>query len=385
MTEHEGASTLRRAARRAFALFAGAAVAGTLLATGARAQSPDASLGAGVEFQVFDFSDPAEASLSSVTLLTVPVGGQVALTDQLTVQAGGYYAWGEVDRPGGRTSELSGLTDIDVRASLKLANDRVTLTALGRLPTGVESYSVRELDVLGVVASDLFPFRVSNWGSGGGLGLRASVGQQLGAVNTALSVGYFRSGEFDPLEDELVSYRAGDNLQVQAAASAPVGSGSQLSFQGGYQWFADDELQDTNVFEPGSRWNVRSQYSFPVGRRAAGYLYGGYHRRDRGVPIELFRPSASQDLVLAGGGLRLRIGGVRVRPTVDARLLRRGDGTSEGETIRVGGEAEWRLEGLTIVPSLRGHLGSLTVRDDTSSGFVGVDVGLTLRSGGGFP
>ncbi len=385
MSEHEGASTLRRAARRSLALLAGAAVAGALLATGARAQSPDAGVGAGVQFQVFDFSDPSEASLSNVTLLTVPVGGQVALTDQLTVEAGGYYAWGEVDRPGGRTSELSGLTDVNVRASLKLANDRVTLTALGRVPTGKEAYTVRELDVLGVVASDLFPFRVSNWGSGGGLGLRASVGQQLGAVNTALSVGYFRSGEFDPLEDELVSYRAGDNLQVQAAASAPVGPAGQLSFQAGHQWFADDQLQDTNVFEPGSRWNVRSQYSFPVGRRSAGYLYGGYHRREQGVPIELFRPSASQDLVLAGGGLRLRVGDVRVRPAVDARLLRRGDGTSEGEAIRVGGEAEWRLEGLTLIPSLRGHLGSLTVRDDTSSGFVGLDIGLTIRSGGGFP
>lgn len=385
MTDHDGASTLRRGAARAFALAAAAAVAGTFLATSARAQTPGASAGAGVEFQVFDFNDPADASLSSVTLLTVPVGGRVALTDQLTVEAGGYYAHGEVDRPGGRTSELSGLTDINVRASLKLANDQVTLTALGRLPTGEEGYTVRQLDVLGVVSSDLFPFRVSNWGSGGGLGLRASAGQQLGAVSTAVSVGYFRSGTFDPLQDELVSYRPGDNLQVQAAASIPVGGGSQFSLQSGYQWFADDELQDRNVFEPGSRWNVRGRYSFPVGRRAAGYFYGGFHHRDRGRPLELFRPSASQDLVLAGGGLRLRVGGVRVRPTVDARLLRRGDDTSEGEAIRVGGEAEWRLEGLTIIPSLRGHLGSLTVREDTSSGFVGLDIGVTLRSGGGFP
>lgn len=385
MTEHDGASTLRRGAARAFAAAAVAAVAGALLTTAVRAQAPGASAGAGVEFQFFDFSDPQEASLSSVTLLTVPVGGQVALSDQLTVEAGGYYARGEVDRPGGRTSELSGLTDINVRASLKLADDRVTLTALGRLPTGEEGYTVRELDVLGVVASDLFPFRVSNWGTGGGLGFRASAGQELGSVSTAVSVGYFRSGEFDPLEEQLVSYRPGDNLQVQAAASAPVGPAGQLSFQAGYQWFADDQLQDTNVFEPGSRWNVRSRYSFPVGRRAAGYVYGAFHRRDRGVPIELFRPSASQDLVLAGGGLRLRVGGVRVRPTVDARLLRRGDGTSEGEAIRVGGEAEWRLEGVTLIPSLRGHLGSLTVREGTSSGFVGLDIGLTVRSGGGFP
>lgn len=361
----------------------GALVAAVLGPAPARGQDAGSGLGGGARFQVFDFSSPVAASLSHVSLLTVPVGGRVAVSDQLSVEAGGYFARGEVTRLNGRTSELSGLTDVDVRASLELADDRVTLTAVGRLPTGKDGYTLEELDVLGVVASDLFPFRISNWGTGGGFGLQASTGAEVGALNTAVGVGFFRSGEFDPLEEQLVSYRPGDNLRVRAAVSAPVGGAGQLALQGGFQWFGDDELRDANVFEPGVRWSARSRYSFAVGRRGAGFVYGAFHRRERGVPIELFRPSASKDLVLAGGGLRLRLGAVELRPTVDARLLRRGDDTSEGESLRVGGEAEWRLGGVTLIPTLRGHLGELTVRDGTESGFVGLDVGLTIRSADG--
>lgn len=346
------------------------------------AQSPGSGIGAGAQLQFFDFTDSRSARIRQMHLLTVPVGARVAVSDRFRVEVGGYWARGEVERPGGRTSTLSGLTDASIRASWDPV-DALTLTAVGRLPTGEDAYTVEELDVLGVLASDLFPFRVSNWGTGGGYGLQASTGQDFGAVSTAVSVGYFRSGEFDPLEDQLVAYRPGDNVNVRAAMNFAVGGASRLSLQGGFRSYAEDELQDANVFDAGNRWNVRGRYSFPVGGRGAGFVYGGFHRRDGGTAIELLRPSADQDLVLAGGGLRLRVGGVRVRPSVDARLLRRGDGTSEGQALRVGGEAEWTLEGVTLVPSVRGHLGELVVRQGTESGFVGFDLGLTIRTGGG--
>lgn len=338
--------------------------------------------GTGARLQVFSFSSSLDARIDDVTLLTVPVAGRAEVGEGLTLEAGGYYAYGQVDRPDGSTSSLSGLTDATVRASLDLADNRLTLTALGRVPSGPESYTLEELDVLGVVASDLFPFRISNWGKGGGVGLRATTRPQLGGVNTLLSVGYFRSGEFDPLERQLVAYQPGDNLDVRAGATVPVGAASQLSIRSGFRTYAEDELEDTNVFEAGDRWHVRGSYSFPVGGEAAGFVYGGFHRRDRGTALRLLRSAADQDLVLAGGGFRFLVGQVRVRPTVDARLLRRGDGRSEGEALRVGGSAEWGLGEITLIPVVRGHLGQLTVRPGTESGFVGFDLGLTVRSGG---
>lgn len=361
--------------------------AGVGLAAGpspAAGQFSEAGLGAGTHVQLFSFQDASEVQITEAVLVTTPVGGRATLWDRLSLELGGSFAYGHVVRPGRETARLSGLTDTSIRASYRVA-DALTVAAIGRLPTGRTGYSASELDVVGVMASDLFPFRVSSWGAGGGLGGQVTTGGEFGSVGTALSVGYFRAGEFDPIEEQLTSYRPGDNLNVQAVIDAPVGTSGQVALQLGYQWFAEDEIQSTNAFQPGNRWKALSRYSFPVGRTGTGYVYGGYHKRDRGVPLQLLQPSASQQLFLGGGGLRLRAGGVRLRPSIDARLLERADGRSEGYDVRVGGEAAWELGGMQLVPSVHGHLGRLSVREGAESGFIGFDVGVSLRSRQGFP
>lgn len=358
--------------------------AGPAPAAGQLNQLTDARLGTGAELQLLRFPSDTEVKLQEVLLLSVPVGGRATLGERLTLELGGYYAFGHVVRPGRRTATLSGLTDASVRASYRVA-DALTVAAVGKIPTGRTGYSVSELDVVGVMASDLFPFRISSWGTGGGVGGQVLTSREFGSVRTALSVGYFRAGEFDPLEEQLVAYRPGDNLNARAVMEAPVGEAGQVAVQLGYEWYAEDELESTNVFEPGNRWEALGRYSFPVGRTASGFVYGGYRGRDRGVPLRLLQPSASQDLFLVGGGLRTRVAGVRVRPGLDARLLSRGDDRSEGFDIRVGGEAEWELGRVQLVPSVHGHLGHLSSLQDAGSVFYGFEVGVSVRSGRGFP
>lgn len=376
---------------RAFgAVLAAALAAASALGTGpARAQSPSGSLGSGVEYQYLDFTSPEAAGLTSVSLLTVPVAGRATVAGDLTLEIGTTWARGEAERTDGNASTLRGFTDTNVSLSYTFGRDVLTLSAVGRLPTGQTEYTSRELDAAGVFASDLFPFRVSNWGAGGAVGLEATSVATLGELSTALTVGYVRSGEFDPVRGRVTAYQPGDNLSVRAAMGLPTGDGGQFDLQLGFQWFDDDQLADDNVFAAGNRYEAVARYTFPVGRRSAASLYGGYQRRQEGVRLDLAGTTADQDLFLAGSAFRLRLGQqVVLRPEADARLVRRGDDATEGYDLRFGGRLEWTTGGLVIGPMVRGHVGNVTVGRgdrDRESGFRGFDVGLNVRLGGGTP
>ncbi len=346
----------------------------------AQFSSPEA--GTGVRFHHIGFDDPSAASIDNVSLLTVPVAGRVEVGERVTVQLSGHWARGRLERPDGTASTVSGFTDATLSASLEVGDGAATITAVGRLPTGRTGYETGELDVVGVVAADLFPFRISSWGTGGGLGLRASTARELGPVDATLSLGYFRSGQFDLLEERLVDYRPGDRLSARAGLTAPVGEAGQIGLQGGFRWFGDDERRDQAIFESGNRYDVLGTYSFPVGEDA-GFLYGGYQRRSEGRRLELQEATAAQDLLLAGAGLRMRTGGILLRPEVDARVVQREDDRSEGWGIRVGGRAEVPMGGTTVLPLLRGHLGNAGIRPGEESDFLGVEVGASVRLGGG--
>lgn len=360
---------------------ASAVAAAVFLGRPGPAEAQQAEAGSGIVYQHFSFGEPESAGLESLSLLSVPVAARIRTFENLTLEVGTNWARGELTRRDGSASTITGFTDTKLTASLAIGEDAATLTAVAAVPTGKSSYSLEEVDVAGAVSADLLPFRLSNWGSGGGFGLRAATSRDLGPVGAALSVGYFRSGEFDPVEGQLVAYRPGDNLSVRAALDAPVGAAGEVGLQFALQHHGEDELRGTNLFRAGDRYQVIGSYSFALGSRAAGFAYGGYHRRDEGTHLQGLRPVAAEDLFLAGGGARFRLGELLLRPSVDGRILRRESSPHEGWHVRAGATAEWTAGTVTLVPTLRGHLGDVTVRPGAESGLTGFDLGLSVRFG----
>ena len=56
----------------------------------------------------------------------------------------------------------------------------------------------------GIVAADLLPFRVTSWGSGGGIGMQLAATRRFETVGAGLSVGCMvASGAFSPLSVRL--------------------------------------------------------------------------------------------------------------------------------------------------------------------------------------
>ena len=354
-------------------------------AAAAAAQSTPWTAGAGVEAQVFSFTEGEKAGVESLTLITVPIAANVALGRRVTARLAGYWAQGSIKDAGGRTSSVSGLTDTELTATVTLGEGNAAITGVALLPTGSSTHTLEEAGVAGLVASDLLPFRISNWGTGGGFGLRALGTRRIGNMGAGLSVGYFVAGQFNPVADEDVVYRPGNNLEVRAALDGNVGRAGKLSLELSFRSFSDDATDELNLYRSGNRLQGIGSYAFAVGRRSSAVIYAGAMHRAGGayqVPDVPLLAAGPQTLFMAGAGARVRVRGALVLPALDLRVLRSEDGIDQGVASRVGVAAEFRTRsGWTLVPVVRLHLGGIQVVQDVESTFLGADLGLTVRVG----
>jgi hypothetical protein len=354
-----------------------------LLAPGASAQVPAWTAGAGAVFESYSFGDAAAAGLDGVTLITVPFAVELRPATWLVVDASGAFASGTLTRTDGSEATLSGPTDTAVRLSLPFGQDRVTLAATVLVPTGKSTYTPEEAEVAGIIAADLLPFRVTNWGSGGALDVSTAVAVPLGALNVGARVGYQMGREFDLLEGEEIAYQPGDQLYVRVGADGSVGDG-RAAAQVTVQRFGDDRVNAQNLYQSGNRIQGHASYQFPAGRRGSAVAYvGGLHRED-GVFLDGSGETPAQTLFFLGGGLRQPFRYGIMTPTVDLRLLRSDDGVGQGYVTGVGTSLELPLgEGaLVFLPTARVRFGHLQVQSGTESGITGFELGASLRFGG---
>src|SRR5512142_3397538 len=142
---------------------------------------------AGADFESYHFSQPDHSGLDGITLVTTPFAGRVPLGQVVAAEVSGEWARGSVRRADGTTATLQGFTDTQVRLSLRVHQDLATITAVALLPTGKEKLTDDEATVAGIVAADLLPFRISNWGSGGGLGLATAIAHSFGGIGMGAS------------------------------------------------------------------------------------------------------------------------------------------------------------------------------------------------------
>lgn len=341
-----------------------------------------AEAGAGLLVQRYAFDDPDAASVSALTLTAIPFTGSAWFGDRVSLTVAGTWAVGRLDDPDRGELSIQGLTDTQVSLSLAGRRGATTVSAVALLPTGVETQTLDESRVAGAVASELLPFAVSNWGTGGGVGLSASSAHVVGPLGIGVSASYLVRREYTPLDDERFAYRPGNVLRLVTAVDGNLGAAGKGSLRVSLHRHADDVVEDANLFQAGDRFEVLGSLGFPVGSRSTGLVYGMVHHRERGTYLTSDAALASQVLILAGGGLRTRVRGMMLRPRVEGRLFRRDDGVEQGYDVGVGLDAEIPVGSLVWLPSVRAHLGNLEVRENVETGFTGLELGLALRFGG---
>lgn len=338
------------------------------------------SVMSGVQYDSYSF-DRTEA-LGSVSLLSLPFAAGLRLGSWASVSLSGTWAEAVVSREDGQ-SRIQGPTDTQLQATVSLADGTASITGIVLLPTGHSSHTDEEAAVASLIASDLLLFRVSNWGTGGGGGIRASATRRVGAVGAGLSVGYFVGQDFSPADGEDFRYRPGNNLVVRAALDRAVGRAGKASLQLTYRQYSDDRLNGSNLFRTGDRYQAIGSYSFASGRTSSAVVYAGALHRTEGVFLSDLTSTGGQTFVVVGGGARLRSGSVLFLPSVDLRALRRADGLGQGYDGRIGGSVEWTSGSVTLAPSARFHVGRVSLLPGVDSRFIGTELGMAVRFGGG--
>src|SRR5690606_1040831 len=121
--------------------------------------------GAGAYIESYDFLNPATTGVERVSLMSVPIGVRVPIVDRLEVEVAGSFASASMERADGSTISLSGPTDAEVRANYEVVPDLFSVSLGALLPAGNASQTLDELELAGLIAADLLPFRISNWGT----------------------------------------------------------------------------------------------------------------------------------------------------------------------------------------------------------------------------
>lgn len=349
------------------------------------AQSARGSIGAGAVLEIYRFDDPEATGIEELALLTTPLAFRAPLGRRLALDFVGTFARGELRRADGSKTVLSGLTDTQVTLSAALVPDRFSLSLVALLPTGKQEHTDAEAEVAGAISADLLPFRISNWSTGGGVGLSSAIAHSAGPIGFGVSASYVLGREFDVLETEEFAYRPGDQLVVRGVLDANLGTASKLALQLTYQRASEDQVNGSNLFRPGSRFLAMTSYSFAIGGTGSAIMYGGLYHRSHGAYLLDPAPDdpVAEDLWLAGGGMRIPLGGAVLQPSVDVRIVRRENGRDQGYGIGFGTTLELgRSGGVTVIPLVRGRVGNVLVREDVETSFTGLDAGLILRFGG---
>ena len=344
------------------------------------ADGPPWTAGGGVRMERYAFGAGEAVGIERVSLLTVPFAAEARVAGRVRLTLSGGFASAALRYADGAEATLDGPTDTELRLSVPL-REWITLTGVAVLPTGAQRLSGQELQVAAVVASDLLPFAISHWGSGGGVGATLALSRRLGTVGVGMSGGYRASRGYRALEDEGAAYRPGDESFLRVAVDRPFGAG-RATLQAGAHHYAHDELGGGNLYRSGDRYQLIGSYAFPRGRRSSGVVYAGVLHRGNGASlVDVTRGFPSQQLFLLGAGMRMPLGGVFLLPGVDGRILRSGDGVGQGYGVGVGASAEWPAGAVTLVPSARLRLGRVLVREGAESPFTGMELGFTLRRG----
>lgn len=336
----------------------------------------------GLFFESYTFGDPEVVDIESLSLVTLPLAARFGVANGWALEVTSAWARASLTRDDGITAEISGPTDTELRLSTRAAGDLLTLTAVAVLPTGHASLTEDEADVAAMVAADVLPFHISNWGTGGGVGFSTALSGELGSgVGAGLSVTWLYDREFEPF-DEAFAYRPGQQIEVRGVLDRTFGTSAKATLQGGFLHFGADQGDGRNVFQSGTRFQGVGSVAFAVGPRSSGIVYAGAQHRQEGSYTGESRVIPLQDLVFAGGGMRLPLGRTVLQPTLDLRNVTGDEASGTGTILTAGLAVEIPAGSATWIPSLRGRVGEVGLRNGRESGVSGFDVGLNVRFGG---
>jgi hypothetical protein len=173
-----------------------------------------------VQYQVHAPADETIAELAIPVFITVPAGSR------LNFDIGTAYARAHVTS-GATRSEISGLTDTQIRGSYTFGGDFVVLTAGVSLPTGESTVTLDQLVAAGRIGNDFLAFPVSNMGTGLALTGGVAAARSLGDWSVGAGLSMRRSRAYDPFDvpGQTLRYQPGNELRARLGVDRPLAAG----------------------------------------------------------------------------------------------------------------------------------------------------------------
>jgi hypothetical protein len=354
------------------------------VACGARALGAQSvsDIGARTAPQFHSYTIDAPTNLK-VNEFAVPLFVLVPLTPSFSFDIGTSYARSHVEQTTlGKTatSDISGLTDTQVRANYMIGTDFIVLTAGVNIPTGQSSVPQSKLVAASLIGSDFLSFPISNMGTGfGGTG-GIALARPMGDWNVGAGVSVRRSAQYDPFDAAggiALHYQPGNEYRARVGLDRAVGTG-RASIGVTYSAFGDDQLAGS-VYNTGNRYLTQAGFNNTLG---AGQLSIGVW--------DLFRTAGTladgsaldhENIANAAVSYGFAVGSATIEPNVEGRTWSQA-GSSTSVLGTFGLRSQMGVGGMSVIPSVGFSVGRLAAQDagvNTTASLTGFHATLAIR------
>ena len=273
----------------------------------------DTELRLAPQFIQYQFKSPSNETISEIA---VPVFVSIPFGSRFTFDVGTSYARARVTN-GAAISEISGLTDTQLRGNLSLGTDFVVLTGGVNLPTGQSSVGLDQLTAAGRIGSDFLAFPISNMGTGMAATGGIAIARPIGDWNFGFGGAVRHSSTYDPfnLPGQTLRFTPGDEYRARIGVDRGLYNG-RVSVGLTYSAFGNDDAGGS-VYNTGNRLIAQAIVSNSISGQditLAGYNVfrapGHYASGDA---------AGRENIANAYLGIGLHMLGTVVEPSVEGR------------------------------------------------------------------
>ena len=314
------------------------------------------------QFQSFDIQSPSNTRISE---FSVPLFALMPVTQSLTIDVGTAWARSRVVQSTAGTSEtsdISGLTDTQVRANYTFGSDFAVLTGGLNLPTGQSTVRVNQQLAANLIGSDFLSFPISNMGTGFGATAGVAVARPLGEWNVGAGVSLRRSSQYDPFDAAgapALHYQPGNEYRARVGVDRGVGVG-RLSLGFTYSKFGDDDLGGS-IYNTGDRYLTTVGFDDAVGTGTLNVSGWNLYRAAGSIADGTF--IGHENITNANVSYGIAVGAARVEPELEQRVWTQSNGLPSSLMTTVGVRVQARWLGFAVLPSVGFSLGRVGAQD----------------------
>jgi hypothetical protein len=268
---------------------------------------------------------------------------------------------------GGSTSEISGLTDTELRGNLTLGSDLMVLTAGLNLPTGTSSVTPEQLAAAGLIGNDFLAFPISNMGTGLALTGGLALARSMGDWNLGIGGAVRRSTAYEPFDisGSALRFQPGNEYRARLGVDRAAGAG-RLALGLSYSTFGTDDVGGS-VYNTGDRLIAQGAYS----GGPSGVTLSAYNVFRAPGSYASGEPAGRENIANVAASLAFDALGARLEPGVELRhwlqtvpaTASNAERSQSSMLATAGLRTRFSLGGLRVFPSAGYTVGRLATSD----------------------